>query len=69
MKLVSKGKPKPRTFRGTCKTCHSTFDAEPDELKVEYESREHVEFAHAICTECKKAKRVGDLVMYPKFAS
>jgi RNase P subunit RPR2 len=68
-KLVSKGKPKPRTFRGTCKVCNSTFDAEPEELKVEYDQREGESFAHATCPECKEHTRVGDLVMHPKFAS
>lgn len=68
MKLISKGKPKPRTFRGTCKTCGSTFDAEPEELKLEYDQRENCQFAHAICPVCKKDKQVGNLVMYPKFA-
>ena len=69
MKLVSRGKPMPKTMRGTCKVCHSTFDAEPEELKMEYDQRENGQFAHAVCPECKKHKRVGDLVMYPKFAS
>jgi hypothetical protein len=69
MRLVSKGKPKPRTFRGTCKTCNSVFDAEPEELKITYDDQDHTEFAHAICSECKKAGRVGNLVMYPKFAN
>ena len=69
MKLVARGEPKPRTFRGTCKVCLSTFDAEPNELKIEYDQRENSEFAHAECLICKKNKQVGNLVMYPKFAS
>ena len=69
MKLISKGRPKPRTFRGTCKTCGSTFNAEPEELKVEYDDRERGELAHASCPVCRKNKQVGDLVMYPKFSS
>lgn len=67
MKLIFKGKPKPGTFRGTCKTCGSTFDAEPEELKIEYDEREHGQFAHASCPICCRQKQPGDLVMYPKF--
>ena len=69
MKLISKGKPKPQTMRGTCMTCRSTFDAEPDELKVEYDQREGTSFAHAECPVCKKDKQVGQLILYPKFAN
>ena len=69
MKLISRGSPRPQTFRGTCMVCRSTFDAEPSELKVEYDQRENSDFAHAECPICKKQKQVGQLVMYPKFAS
>ena len=68
MRLISKGQPKSRTFRGTCTVCRSTFDAEPDELQIEWDQRENGELAHKACPVCTKAKQVGNLVMYPKFA-
>jgi hypothetical protein len=69
MKLVSKGKPKPKTFRGTCFTCESTFDAEPAELKLEWDIGAQAYFARKECPVCLENGDIGALILYPKFAS
>ena len=66
MKLIREGRKQPQLFRGTCSVCGSEYEAERTELKVEDGGqREPGEFAHAVCTICKKRGQGGYLILYP----
>lgn len=59
-RIVKPGVRQSVVFRGRCPACWAVIEAERVELAVEHCPREHYEFAHLDCLQCK-----ADMVMYP----
>jgi hypothetical protein len=66
MKCIKRGTlPQERIWTGTCKNCHSIYEALEGELtKIENDIRENYSFARAKCELCK-----CDFFLYPTIKS
>jgi hypothetical protein len=70
MKITkNNGKPELRIWKGTCKHCGSTAEAEQREMtSIVYDSREKGEFSWEKCPVCKTGPFMG-MIFYPANAS
>jgi len=59
-RIIKPGVLQSAVFRGRCPACRAVIEAERTEVMVEQCPREHYEFAHFNCLQCK-----AGMVMYP----
>ena len=65
MKCIKRGTlPQERIWTGTCKNCHSIYEAREGELTIENDIRENYSFARAKCELCEY-----DFFLYPQTKS
>lgn len=67
MKLIKRGKYLKRIWRGSCRECGSSFEAEESEVKqgkIEYDVRDGEAFAHRDCPECLASAGCA-VILYP----
>lgn len=61
--IISRGRPKPRVSRHTCRACDSVVDYTNDD-----EQEDYIETKYVVCPVCKEITYCGDMKwQYPTF--